>query len=358
MNGTWSNSRCIFTNKLENRFQIIFLFLNINYSTAIPSISSAMFIKENHINKTLGVDFDCRYTLARIHAKGGSIMTQETILITGAGTGFGKGFAFGLAEQGKNVIAGVEAMSQVSSLEKEAKERGLTMQIEKLDVTNPQDRQKAWHWDIDILVNNAAVKEGGSLVDIPEENLRRQFDVNTIGPILLTQEFARRMAKNRKGRIIFVSSQSGLKVSPFSGPYCGSKFAIEAFAATLSQELQEFSVEVATINPGPFLTGFNEREFEAWKNWPTDPEDRIFDYTKLAYPNEQYDPEILIEAGIKVILGETKQYRNVVPEEMVPEIKEQMEHLWKKQTDENLGQRHETVQKAYDIEPATPVEKE
>lgn len=279
-------------------------------------------------------------------------MSEETILITGAGTGFGKEIAFRLAERGKKVIASVEAMSQVSALEKEAREKGLSLQIEKLDITNPKDREKAWKWDIDILVNNAGIKEGGSLVDVPEENLRRQFDVNAISPILLTQEFARKMIKNKKGRIVFTSSISGLMVNPFSGPYAGSKYALEAFADTLSRELQEFNIEVATINPGPYLTGFNDREFETWKNWPDDPE-RVFDMEQIAFPFEQYDPEEMIEPAIKVILGETKQYRNVVPESMIAQAKEQMESLWNKKTDEELGQRNAMVQKAYDIEPAT-----
>ena len=137
------------------------------------------------------------------------------------------------------------------------------MKIEKVDVTDLKDRQKAWNWDVDILVNNAAIKEGGSLVDIPEDNLRNQFDVNLIGPVLLTQGFARKMVERNKGRIVFVSSISGMMVNSFSGPYSASKFATEAVASTLSQELQEFNVEVATINPGPYLTGFNDREFEA-----------------------------------------------------------------------------------------------
>src|SRR5690625_5695498 len=74
-------------------------------------------------------------------------MTQ-TVLITGAGTGFGKNIAFALAEKGNPVIATVEVMSQVSALEQEARERGVKMQIEKLDVTNPKDREKAWAWYI------------------------------------------------------------------------------------------------------------------------------------------------------------------------------------------------------------------
>ena len=283
-------------------------------------------------------------------------MNEEKILVTGAGTGFGKGIAFSLAEQGKKVIASVEIISQVSALEKEAKERGIEMQIEKLDVTNSKDREKAWTWDIDVLVNNAGITEGGSLADIPEENLRHQFEVNVFGPILLTKGFARKMVKKQKGRIVFVSSVSGLMADPFSGPYCGSKHALEAFSEALSKELQEFNVEVATINPGPYLTGFNDREYETWKNWQEDPSENIFDYEKVAFPYEQFDPEDVIEPAIKVILGETKNYRNVIPENMIPLVKERMEELWDKKTDDQLGQRHEMVQKSYDIEPGTPAD--
>src|SRR5699024_12690770 len=100
-------------------------------------------------------------------------MVQETYLITGAGTGFGKGIAFGLAELGKKVIAGVETMSEVSALEKEADEKKLKLQIEKLDVTSPEDRERAWSWDIDVHLNNAGISEGGSLVDVPEKQLRK-----------------------------------------------------------------------------------------------------------------------------------------------------------------------------------------
>lgn len=91
-------------------------------------------------------------------------MVQETYLITGAGagTGFGKGIALGLAEQGKKVIAGVETMSEVSALVIEAKEKEIEIQVEKLDVTDPADRERAWTWDVDVLLNNAGISEGGS----------------------------------------------------------------------------------------------------------------------------------------------------------------------------------------------------
>lgn len=280
-------------------------------------------------------------------------MVQETYLITGAGTGFGKGIAFGLAEQGKKVIAGVETMSEVSALEKEAQEKKVDIQVEKLDVTNPADRERAWTWDIDVLLNNAGVSEGGSLADIPEERLRNQFEVNVFGPILLTQKFAKAMAKKQRGKIVFMSSVSGLMADPLSGPYGGSKFTLEAFAESLSKELQEFKVQVAVINPGPYLTGFNDREFEAWRMWRDNPEERLFDYEQLAFPYEQLDPEDVIKEAIKVLTGATKDYRNVVPKAMVPMVKKRQKELWDKKYDENLGERNELVQKSIDIEPAT-----
>ena len=89
--------------------------------------------------------------------------------------------------------------------------------------------------------------------------------MNVIGPLLLTQGISEADGKERAGRIVWVSSREGLNVNPFTGIYSASKHAIEAIAETMSMELQEFGVEVATINPGPFLTGFNDRGFQTWE---------------------------------------------------------------------------------------------
>ncbi len=111
-------------------------------------------------------------------------------------------------------------------------------------------------------MNNAGVGEGGSTLDIPAGNIRRQFEVNVIGPLLLTQGIAKQMVERGEGRIVWVSSREGLNVNPFTGIYAASKHAVEAIAETMANELQEFNIEVATVNPGPFLTGFNDRMFQ------------------------------------------------------------------------------------------------
>lgn len=281
---------------------------------------------------------------------------MATVLVTGAGTGFGKEVSLRLAQAGHSVVAGVEIVAQVTALREAAKDRGVELQVEKLDVTNPDDRARAWTWDVDVLLNNAGISEGGSTADIPEDHLRRQFEVNVFGPILLTQGFARAMVARGGGRIVFMSSVAGLTTDPFTGAYSGSKHAVEAFADALYQELAEFGVEVATNNPGPFLTGFNDTMFETWKTCSDDASTRVFDYARLAFPHEQYDPEPVFATTVAVVTGEDRGYRHVLPVQTVPQTKEQMDDVWDRTQVAGPGARPELVQKAYDIEPATPAE--
>src|ERR1700749_2021114 len=280
---------------------------------------------------------------------------MKTVLITGAGTGFGLEVAMRLAEKGFNVIASVEIYAQVQTLKREAAARGVKLRVEKLDVTNDGDRRKALGWDIEILVNNAGVLEGGSVLDIPGENMRHQFEVNVVGPLLLTQGIAKQMVKRGKGRIVWVSSREGLNTNPFTGIYSASKHAIEAIAETMSFELQEFGIEVATVNPGPFLTGFNDRGFETWKSWEDDPAQRLYDYPKLAFPRAQFDPEAVYATLTAVAAGEVDTYRNLEPKSMLEETKRLIEAPWTKKVRDGLGTRPPSLQKSFEMKPETPV---
>src|SRR5215472_10698794 len=280
--------------------------------------------------------------------------TMKRVLITGAGTGFGHEAAIRLAEKGFDVIATVEIWAQVQTLKRQAAARGVTLKVEKLDVTNDGDRKKALAWEVEILVNNAGVLEGGSVLDIPGENMRHQFEVNVIGPLLLTQAIAKRMVKRGKGRIVWVSSREGLNTNPFTGIYSASKHAVEAVAETMSLELQEFGIEVATVNPGPFLTGFNDRGFETWKSWEDDSSQRLFDYSKLAFPRAQFDPEPVYATLTAVAAGEVDTFRNLEPESMLALTKRNMEALWEKKIKDGLGTRASAVTKSLEMKPETP----
>lgn len=280
---------------------------------------------------------------------------MKNVLITGAGTGFGHEVALRLAAKGFDVIAAVEVYAQVQTLKAQAAERGVSLRVEKLDVTHAGDRRKALGWDVDVLVNNAGVGEGGSTLDIPEANIRHQFEVNVTGPLLLTQGIAKQMARRGAGRIVWVSSREGLNVNPFTGLYSASKHALEAIAESMADELREFGVEVATVNPGPFLTGFNDRIFQTWESWEDDASDRLFDYAKLSFPRAQFDPEPVYATMTAVAAGEVTSFRNLEPESMLEETKQLQMAPWERTTTDGLGTRHPAVQAAYDMEPETPV---
>jgi len=281
---------------------------------------------------------------------------SQTILITGAGSGFGEGIAFKLAElTDLSVIATTENYAQIFRLEQKAKKLNLSnITFEKLDVTSSGDREKVLEWDVDILLNNAGISEGGSVIDIPASAIERQFQTNVVGPIALTQIAARRMLKRKSGRIIFMSSVAGLTVDPFSGAYSASKHAVEAFAEALYKETRPFNIDVITINPGPFLTGFNDRMFETYRGWGTDVASRVFDYQELNFPHEQYDPQIVINETVKIILDENPKYRNVLPKSIEGEQRKQLDSIWNRQAKDGIGQENNLVITAKKIHKETP----
>jgi NAD(P)-dependent dehydrogenase (short-subunit alcohol dehydrogenase family) len=260
-----------------------------------------------------------------------------------------------LAEKGFEVIAAVEIWAQVQTLKRQAAERGSASRSRSWTSPTPGDRKKALNWAIEILVNNAGVGEGGSTLDIPPANIRRQFEVNVIGPLLLTQGIAKQMVKRGEGRIVWVSSREGLNTNPFTGIYSASKHAVEAIAETMANELQEFNIEVATVNPGPFLTGFNDRMFQTWQSWEDDGSDRLFDYSKLAFPRAQFHPEPVYATMTAVAAGEIDSYRNLEPKSMLEETKRLIEAPWNRKTKDGLGKRPDNLQASFDMEPETPV---
>jgi NAD(P)-dependent dehydrogenase (short-subunit alcohol dehydrogenase family) len=184
---------------------------------------------------------------------------SRTILITGAGSGFGKATAIELAGRGHRVIAATETTEQADALA--AEQPDLT--AIKLDVTDPDDVAKAGDLGVDVLVNNAAVGVLGPLASMPMEQIRRSFEVNVFGTVAMSQAVIPGMRARGTGRIINVSSIAGVLASPQSSPYSMTKYAIEAFTKSLRGELAAHGIDVTKVNPGPYATGFNDRMVNA-----------------------------------------------------------------------------------------------
>jgi len=269
-------------------------------------------------------------------------MKRKRILITGAGSGFGELAAIGLAREGHDVIAGVQIWPQATALRRKVETLGVkTLRVEKLDLLHPYDVQHALNWDIDTLVNNAAIAESGPITEIPMELLRRMFEGNFFAPLELTQRFVRKFIDERRpGKIVFTSSIGGLISIPYGGPYAATKHALEAIAGSMQAELAPFGIQVQVINPGGYLTGFNETEAESSAHWMNDHRNYVkraevqgfFDRI-LGDEQNRLDPQLMADAMVKIIPDDTGLFRNVVPQLAEDMVKAVQKDLWSKMID-------------------------
>src|ERR1700678_3868948 len=247
----------------------------------------------------------------------------KTILITGAGSGLGEGTAIGLAKQGHTVIAAAQSWPQETALRNKAESLGLSsLRVEKLDLLEPHDTARAVGWEFDVLVNNAGVGEGGPISEIPMDLVRRNFEVNVFAPLDLTQRVVKRWVRSKtQGKVVFLSSVLGVVSPPMVGAYSASKHAVQAIAEAMQDELRPFGIQVQTINPGPYLTGFNETMVEAAYRWLDDkvtftPRAMVKKTTDalLAKPEGRLDPNDMIARMIELIPNEKGPFRNIFPE--------------------------------------------
>ena len=186
----------------------------------------------------------------------------KTVMITGAGSGFGKGAAIVLATRGHHVIATTETDEQAAALRAEAPQ----LTVERIDITT-DDVAKASVWDIDVLINNAGAGQTGPMADVPMDRVRRLFEVNVFGTLAITQQVLKGMAARGSGRVIIMSSIAGVMAGPTFGPYSMTKHALEAMGKAMRVELAPLGIDVTLLNPGPYNTGFNDRMADSMWEW-------------------------------------------------------------------------------------------
>jgi NAD(P)-dependent dehydrogenase (short-subunit alcohol dehydrogenase family) len=182
----------------------------------------------------------------------------RAVVVTGASTGIGADCALYLDEKGFRVFATVRKQPDADRIAGLGSAR---LQPLYLDVTDPGTIARAVQTvDAELeeaglagLVNNAGVSVDIPLECVEMDVLRRQLEVNTIGPAAVTQAFLPALRRAR-GRVVNVSSVNGRVASPYSGPYCMSKFALEAFTDCLRQELADWGMHVVSVQPGAIET--------------------------------------------------------------------------------------------------------
>lgn len=180
------------------------------------------------------------------------------VLITGASTGIGEACARWLDRRGHHVLAGVRRQEDGERLRDGASHRLTPLLIDVTDEasirgTRDEVERRVGADGLGGLVNNAGIAVAGPLEYLPLDALRRQFEVNVIGQIAVTQALLPQLRRAR-GRLILMGSIGGRMATPFLGPYCASKFALEAIADCLRVELQPWAVHVSIVEPGSIAT--------------------------------------------------------------------------------------------------------
>ena len=109
---------------------------------------------------------------------------------------------------------------------------------------------------IDVLVNNAGYGLVGAVEEASLDEVRAQFETNVFAPLAILKAALPAMRARRDGRIINITSVSGLAVWAGTGVYCASKWALEALTQSLAQEVAELGIKVVNVAPGGLRTGF------------------------------------------------------------------------------------------------------
>jgi NAD(P)-dependent dehydrogenase (short-subunit alcohol dehydrogenase family) len=169
--------------------------------------------------------------------------------------------------------------------------------------------------------------------------VRRNFETNVFGTLAMIQGFAPQMVQRGKGKIVTVSSMGGLITVPFAAVYTATKHALEGLVEGVKAELAGTGVEICTVNPGAFATGFNDRGAETMMRWfnPEISLSRPEVLAGLAGALEgQFDPQGQIDDLVRVIEEEKSNFRNVYPEAIIPWIKATQEKAWTAKADDSL----------------------
>jgi NAD(P)-dependent dehydrogenase (short-subunit alcohol dehydrogenase family) len=193
--------------------------------------------------------------------------TPPAVVVTGASTGIGAACAEYLDERGFRVFASVRKQADADRIAALGSSR---LEPLLLDLTDAESIAKAAE-RVDAALPDAGlaglVNNAGISVDIPLECvdidlLRHQLEVNSVAPVVVTQAFLP-LLRRARGRVVNVNSVNGRVASPFSGPYCMSKFALEAFTDCLRQEFASWGMHVASVEPGHIATAMLEKAREA-----------------------------------------------------------------------------------------------
>ncbi len=182
-------------------------------------------------------------------------LDDRVALITGAATGLGAATAEALARAGAHVTISDkpgQSLDDTAARVRQHDVRAFTFQMDVRDLAQIRHGVDAVHREfsrIDILVSNAGINRPTPGLEVTEDNWDDHFNTNVKGGFFVAQAVAKGMVERRSGRIIFISSQSGLIGIPGQPVYCSTKGALIQLTRTLGVEWAKHGLTVNTVAP-------------------------------------------------------------------------------------------------------------
>ncbi len=222
----------------------------------------------------------------------------KTVLVTGASRGIGRAIALELAQQGvQRLILVARSQQRLVDLASEIEFLGIEAVPLALDLAQPIDVNiaiaKTWrdHGPIHLLINCAGVAHQAPFLQSRLPQMQEELALNLMGMYTITRLVARRMAVQRQGTIVNVSSLMGKIAAPTMATYSATKFAILGFTQALRSELAVHNIRVVALLPS--LTDTDMVRNFRWFRWvmPTTPQ-RVAQV--LVHGLQSGTPEILV----------------------------------------------------------------
>lgn len=185
---------------------------------------------------------------------------SKVVLITGGSSGIGKSIGEFLTEKGF-VVYGTSR-----NPEKYPNSKFSILALDVKDVSTIKSTVKTIidkEGKLDVLINNAGAGITGPIEEIPDAEIKNNFETNFFGPINVIKEVLPQMRKQQSGLIINVTSIAGYMGLPYRGVYSASKGALELITEAFRMELKDFNIQMTNVAPGDFATNIAAGRYHA-----------------------------------------------------------------------------------------------
>ena len=189
-----------------------------------------------------------------------SELKDKICIVTGAGTGIGKGIARRFAKAGATLVLASRKVANLDETAEECRGIGVEVMVHQTDVTSEDSvlalfaATEQAYGRVDILINNSGVFDNGPFHELSLATWQKVVDVNLTGPFLCARSAFRSMLKTGGGRIVNVASISAQMCRPNASPYNSTKHALTGLTKSIALEGRDHDIVCSVLHPGNILT--------------------------------------------------------------------------------------------------------